>query len=133
MLPVVRCLRFQISPDSHGRVCRYGNDGNFIRFPAGRDLAGAHEFPVCADLSGLYDLPGLYPISHGYAFEGASQHFLVYGFSGVIIIKDDDGFSAVSLEPCPLNLPEDFVPVMVKEQDSDFVEAGKINCSGAVV
>ena len=78
-------------------------------------------------------LPCFYPVSDGHSLQGSAFDFLVYGFGCVVRIKNDDCLAPVALEPCPFDASKDFIAVMVKEQDADFVEAGQVHGSGAVV
>ena len=77
--------------------------------------------------------PCFYQVSDGHAFQGSAFDFLIDGFGGVIVIKNDGRLAPVAIKPCPLDFPKHFIAVMVKEQDSDLVQAGQVHGSGAVV
>ena len=78
-------------------------------------------------------LPCLHPVSDGHSFQGPAFDFLVYGFGCVVRVENDDRLAPVALKPCPLDASEDFVAVMIKEQDPDLIETGQVHRSGAVV
>jgi len=77
--------------------------------------------------------PCLHPVSDRHTFQGSAFDFLVYGLGCIVRIKNDDRLAPVALEPCPFDASKDFVAVMIKEQDSNFVQAGQVNGSRAVV
>lgn len=77
--------------------------------------------------------PCLHTVSDGHSFQGSAFDFLVYGLGCVVRIKNDNRLAPVAIKPCPFDASKDFIAVMVKEQDSNFIEAGQVHGSGAVV
>ena len=78
-------------------------------------------------------LPCFYPVSDGHAFQCSAFDFLIDGLGCVVRVENDDRLAPVALEPCPFDASQDFATVMVKEQDPNFIEAGQVHRSGAVV
>lgn len=77
--------------------------------------------------------PCFHAVSDRHAFQSSAFDFLIDGLGCVVRIKNDDCLAPVALEPCPLDASQDFITVMIKEQDADFIQAGQVYGSGAVV
>ena len=77
--------------------------------------------------------PCFHAVSDRHAFQGPAFDFLIDGLGSVVRVENDDRLAPVALEPCPFDASQDFVAVVIKEQDSDLVQTGQVHRSGAVV
>ena len=133
-LPCVGFFRIRkVSADSDCRIRRNGNDRNLERLPACCDVARAGILSVAADFSALYEFPKLNAVPYGNALKGSALNFSVNDIRSFVAVKFDDCLPSVAFNPGAFNLAQNFVAMMVIKQYADFVQAGKVYCSGPVV
>ena len=77
--------------------------------------------------------PCLHAVSDRHALQGSAFDFLIDGLGCVVRVENDDRLAPVALEPCPFDASQDFIAVMIKEQDANLIQAGQVHGSGAVV
>lgn len=123
----------QFPADAYCGIRRDGHDRNLVRLPARCHITGSRILAVGTDLAGVDDLPRLDAVANRHTLERPALDFLIDRLCKVIVVKLDDCFAPVALDPYALDASEHIVPVMVIEQYANLAQAGNVYCSGAVV
>jgi len=115
------------APHADGRVSGNRYDRNLKRSPSGGHLAGALVLPVGAHRTSCHRLPHIDHVPDGNPLKGSGLHLLADLLRSLVIVQGDDGLAPPGFDPGAVNLSDDLVPVMVKEQDPDIVKPGQVD------
>lgn len=120
-------LLFQVSANSDRRICRNGNDRNFVRLPLPCDIARAFKTAVRAVLFRFYAFPNENAVPNGNAFKRSGFYLLVNRFGLFVRVKLDFCVCLGTFNPYTVNLSQYVVSVVVKKHNPDFLKASEIN------
>ena len=108
-----RLLRFTAHADRP--VCWHRNDRNFKGPPLPRNFARSGEAAIGACLSGHYFLNGINAVPDRNAFQRPGLYFLKYDLRRFVGVELDLCVASAAVQPCPVDLPNHLVPVMVEQ------------------
>ena len=123
----------RLTANADGGVCRYRNNRNLKGPPLPCDLAWSGKSAVCACLSSLYFLKGIYAVSDRNPFKGPALYLLKNDLRLFVGVKFHLCHPPVALQPCPVDLADHGVPVVVEKQAADLVYPLEVYGSGGVV
>lgn len=133
LLPVLLYFRSHLAANADRRIRGDGNDGNLKRLPARCYVAGAGILSVAAGYSAFHEFPELNTVSDGNALERSALYLLKNRFRVFVAVKLNNRFPSAVLNPGAFDPAQNFVAMVVVKQYADFVQAGKVYGTGAVV